>query len=158
MTPGIRQAKKAGIDYQIKEYAHDATAESYGGEAAAALGLSEDQVFKTLMAKSNDGKLAIAVVPVSGILDLKALAKAFGCKKMEMADPALAEKTSGYVVGGISPLGQKKRLPTFIDASAQVWAQIYVSAGRRGLEIALDPEDLRALTQARWAHIGKRAT
>lgn len=155
MTPGIRQAKKAGIQFEIKEYAHDAGAESYGGEAATALGLSEDLVFKTLMAKSNDGKLVIAVVPVSGILDLKALAKAFGCKKMEMADPALAEKTSGYVVGGISPLGQKKRLPTFIDASAQSLEIMHVSAGKRGLEIALSPDDLLSLTNGRWADIGK---
>lgn len=155
MTPGIRQAKSAGIQYEIKEYAHDAGAESYGGEAAAALGLSEDVVFKTLMARSNDGKLAVAVVPVSGILDLKALAKVFGCKKMEMADPALAEKTSGYVVGGISPLGQKKRLPTFIDSSAQSLDLIHVSAGKRGLEIALKPEDLLSLTQGKWAQIGK---
>lgn len=155
MTPGIRQAKKAGIRFEVKEYAHDANAESYGEEAAAALGLSTAQVFKTLMAKSNDGKLVIAVVPVSGILDLKALAKAFGCKKMEMAAPAVAEKTSGYVVGGISPLGQKKRLPTFIDASAQALEQIHVSAGKRGLEIALKPDDLLALTQGQWAPIGK---
>jgi len=157
MTPGIRQAKKAGIKFEIKEYAHDSSAESYGNEAAEALGLSPAQVFKTLMAQSNDGKLVVAVVPVSGSLDLKALAKAFGCKKMEMADPTLAEKSSGYVVGGISPLGQKKRLPTFVDSSAQGLPCIYVSAGKRGLEIALAPNDLLSLTQGKWAAIGRES-
>lgn len=155
MTPGIRQAKKAGIQFDVKEYQHDSNAESYGGEAAQALGLSEQLVFKTLMAQSNEGQLVVAVVPVSGSLDLKALAKAAGCKKMTMADPALAEKTSGYVVGGISPLGQKKRLPTFIDSSAQQLERIHVSAGKRGLEIALRPEDLRTLTNGKWAPVGK---
>lgn len=155
MTPGIRQARKAGIPYAIKEYQHDAASEAYGTEAAQMLGLDPTQVFKTLMAISNEGQLVVAIVPVSGTLDLKALAKAAGCKKMAMADPTLAEKTSGYVRGGISPLGQKKRLPTFIDSSAQALPHIHVSAGKRGLEIALAPADLQSLTQAKWARIGR---
>lgn len=156
MTPGIRQAEKAGISFEIKEYSHDASSASYGEEAAQALGLNSEEVFKTLLAQSNDGKLVVAVVPVSGTLDLKALAKAAGCKKMEMADPVKAEKTTGYVVGGISPLGQKKALPTFIDASAQSLDKIHVSAGKRGLEICLSPDDLLSLTRGRWASIGRQ--
>lgn len=155
MTPAIRLAKKMAIRFEVKEYQHDPNSGAYGEEAAKALGLSVTEVFKTLLAQSNEGKLVVAVVPVSGTLDLKALAKAAGCKKMEMANPALAEKTTGYVVGGISPLGQKKRLPTFIDQSAQALAQIYVSAGKRGLEIALAPQDLLNLTQGQWADIGR---
>lgn len=155
MTPGIRQAEKAGIPFKIKEYQHDPNSTSYGEEAANALGVPQTEVFKTLLAQSNDGKLVVAVVPVAGTLDLKALAKACGCKKMEMADPVKAEKTTGYVVGGISPLGQKKRLPTFIDNSAQALKTMHVSAGKRGLEISLQPEDLLQLTQGKWAPIGR---
>lgn len=155
MTPGIRQAEKAGIPFEIKEYQHDPNSASYGEEAANALGVPQTEVFKTLLAQSNDGKLVVAVVPVAGTLDLKALAKASGCKKMEMADPVKAEKTTGYVVGGISPLGQKKRLPTFIDSSAQDLETMHVSAGKRGLEISLQPEDLLKLTQGKWAPIGR---
>lgn len=155
MTPGIRQAEKAGIGFEIKEYNHEADNASYGEEAASALGLSTQEVFKTLLAQSPDGKLVVAVVPVSGSLDLKALAKAAGYKKMEMADPGKAEKTTGYVVGGISPLGQKKALPTFIDQSAQSLEKMHVSAGKRGLEICLKPEDLLRLTRGKWAAIGR---
>jgi len=155
MTPGIRQAKKAGIPFEIKEYQHDPNSQSYGEEAASALGVAQSEVFKTLLAQSNDGKLVVAIVPVAGSLDLKALAKASGCKKMEMADPIKAEKATGYVVGGISPLGQKKQLPTFIDRSAQDLTVIHVSAGKRGLEISLKPEDLLKLTRGKWASIGR---
>lgn len=155
MTPGIRQAKKAGIPFEIKEYQHDPNSQSYGEEAASALGVAQSEVFKTLLAQSNDGKLVVAIVPVAGTLDLKALSKASGCKKMEMADPIKAEKTTGYVVGGISPLGQKKQLPTFIDSSAQDLTVIHVSAGKRGLEISLKPEDLLKLTRGKWASIGR---
>ncbi len=155
MTPGIRQAKKAGIPFEIKEYQHDSNSQSYGEEAASALGVAQSEVFKTLLAQSNDGKLVVAIVPVAGTLDLKALAKASGCKKMEMANPIKAEKTTGYVVGGISPLGQKKQLPTFIDSSAQDLTVIHVSAGKRGLEISLKPEDLLKLTRGKWASIGR---
>lgn len=150
MTPAINTAKKAKIPYQVLEYQHDPAAESYGGEAAAVLGLDPAQVFKTLLVSLSGHKspLAVAILPVSHKLSLKAIAKAVGAKKAEMADPHLAEKTTGYVVGGISPLGQKKALPTVIDASAEALPLMHVSAGRRGLEIALSPQDLARLTRA----------
>ncbi|MAD47220.1 MAG: Cys-tRNA(Pro) deacylase [Oceanospirillaceae bacterium] len=150
MTPAINAAKKAKIAYDVLEYEHNPEAASYGGEAAQALGLNPDQVFKTLLVSLSGHKstLAVAVLPVSHQLSLKAIAKAVGAKKAEMADPHLAEKTTGYVVGGISPLGQKKALPTVIDASATGLDKIHVSAGRRGLEIALAPQDLATLTRA----------
>tara|TARA_B100001109_G_scaffold67935_1_gene55348 strand:- start:24589 stop:25062 length:474 start_codon:yes stop_codon:yes gene_type:complete len=150
VTPAINAAKKAKIAYDVLEYEHNPEAASYGGEAAQALGLNPDQVFKTLLVSLSGHKstLAVAVLPVSHQLSLKAIAKAVGAKKAEMADPHLAEKTTGYVVGGISPLGQKKALPTVIDASATGLDKIHVSAGRRGLEIALAPQDLATLTRA----------
>ena len=128
-------------------YDHDPAHPSYGEEAAEALGVSPDRVFKTLVADV-DGELTVAVVPVAGHLDLKALAAAVGGKRATMADPAAAERTTGYVRGGISPLGQRKRLRTVLDASASPTPTICVSAGRRGLEVELAPEDLASLTSA----------
>ena len=145
MTPAINQAKKAKIPFTVHEYDHDPSAASYGEEAAERLGLPPEQVFKTLVADCG-GELVVAVVPVSGKLDLKALAKLTGAKKAAMAEVKLVEKTTGYVVGGVSPLGQKKRLKTVIDESAQGFETIHVSAGRRGLEIELAPGDLAKLT------------
>ena len=155
MTPAINAAKKAKIAFKVLEYDHDPAAESYGEEAAQVLGLNPDQVFKTLLVSLSVHKsnLAVAVLPVSHKLSLKAIAKAVGAKKAEMADPKLAEKTTGYVVGGISPLGQKKALPTVIDASAEGLTRLHVSAGRRGLEIALAPADLATLTRASFSNI-----
>ena len=124
-------------------------------EAAEKLGLDPAQVFKTLLASSEKGELLVAVVPVVGSLDLKALAQAAGVKKAEMADPAAAQRATGYLLGGISPLGQKKRLRTFIDNSAQPFASIFVSAGRRGLEVELAAAVLAEHTQARFADIGR---
>lgn len=145
MTPATKQLDCMGIVYRTVGYDHDPGASSYGVEAAAALGLDPDTVFKTLLA-TVDGSLVVACVPVAGMLDLKALARAAGGKKAVMADSAMAEKTTGYVVGGISPLGQRKQLPTFIDELCEVLDEIHVSGGRRGLEIALGPADLvRAL-------------
>jgi Cys-tRNA(Pro)/Cys-tRNA(Cys) deacylase len=138
---------KQKITHTVHEYGHDPRAESYGAEAAAALGIDPARCFKTLIA-SVDGTLTVAVVPVTGSLDLKALAAAAGGKRAAMADPALAERTTGYVRGGISPLGQRKRLPTVIDASTCGYATIFVSGGRRGLEIELAPADLARLTAA----------
>ena len=153
-TPATVAATDAGITFTTHAYTHDPAAASYGEEAAEALGVSPDQVFKTLVADV-DGTLTVAVVPVSASLDLKALASATGGKRAAMADPAAAERTTGYVRGGISPLGQRKRLPTVLDASAGDHPTICVSAGRRGLEIELAPEDLAALTDAVTAPIAR---
>ena len=155
MTPAIAAAKKARITFSIHEYTHDPAAESYGLEAAEKLGLDPARVFKTLVAAVGERDLAVAVVPVSRQLDLKLLARALGVKKAEMAAVKAVERATGYVVGGVSPLGQKKRLATVIDASAQAHQTLFVSAGRRGLEIELAPADLAALTGARFAAIAK---
>jgi Cys-tRNA(Pro)/Cys-tRNA(Cys) deacylase len=155
MTPAINQAKKAKVAFHIHEYAHDPAAESYGLEAAEKLGVDPARVFKTLVTEVGPKDLVVAVLPVSRQLDLKLLAKAVGAKKIAMAEVKLVERTTGYVVGGVSPLGQKKRLPTVIDASAEALDTMYVSAGRRGLEIELSPADLAALTGASFADIAR---
>ncbi|MFI1565943.1 Cys-tRNA(Pro) deacylase [Streptomyces sp. NPDC020490] len=153
-TPATVALAAAGVPYTVHSYDHDPSAASYGQEAAEAMGVSPERVFKTLVADV-DGRLTVAVVPVAGQLDLKALASAVGGKRAAMADPALAERTTGYVRGGISPLGQRKKLPTVLDASAHGHATICVSAGRRGLEIELSPADLAGLTEAVVAPIGR---
>ncbi|MFF1509920.1 Cys-tRNA(Pro) deacylase [Streptomyces sp. NPDC058326] len=153
-TPATVALTAAGTDFTLHAYEHDPASPSYGEEAAEALGVSPDRVFKTLVADV-DGELTVAVVPVAGQLDLKALASAVGGKRAAMADPAAAERTTGYVRGGISPLGQRKRLRTVIDASASEHVSICVSAGRRGLEVELSPADLAALTSAVVAPIGR---
>lgn len=157
MTPAINAAKKAKISYQTHEYQHDPAAASYGHEAAELLGIEETRVFKTLLVELNgdNRKLAVAVVPVSGQLDLKAMASALKAKKVAMANPQDAERATGYVVGGISPLGQKKRLPLVLDASASAFDSIFVSAGRRGLEIELAADDLLKLSLGLYAPIGR---
>ncbi|MEX3107332.1 Cys-tRNA(Pro) deacylase [Streptomyces sp. V2] len=153
-TPATVALTAAGVAYTVHSYDHDPAHPSYGEEAAEAMGVSPERVFKTLVADV-DGALTVAVVPVAGTLDLKALATAVGGKKAAMADPALAERTTGYVRGGISPLGQRKRLPTVLDASADAHPTICVSAGRRGLEVELSPGDLATLTRAVLAPIGR---
>lgn len=153
-TPATVALTAAGVPYTVHSYDHDPASASYGEEAAEALGVAPERVFKTLVADV-DGTLTVAVVPVAGTLDLKALASAVGGKKAAMADPALAERTTGYVRGGISPLGQRKKLPTVLDASADGHPTICVSAGRRGLEVELAPGDLAALTGAVVAPIGR---
>ncbi|MFI9610194.1 Cys-tRNA(Pro) deacylase [Streptomyces sp. NPDC052023] len=153
-TPATVALTAAGVDFTIHSYDHDPAHPSYGEEAAQAMGVSPDRVFKTLVADV-DGTLTVAVVPVAGTLDLKALASAVGGKKAAMADPALAERTTGYVRGGISPLGQRKKLPTVLDATAAGHATICVSAGRRGLEVELSPQDLAELTAATLAPVGR---
>lgn len=155
MTPAVEAAKAAGIAYEVVDYVHDPRAESYGLEAAEALGLEPERVFKTLLVKLDDGRLAVGIVPVSARLDLKSLAAALGARKATMADPAEAQRATGYVLGGISPLGQKRRLPTVIDETAILCETLYVSAGRRGLEIALAPDDLALLTAAQFADIAR---
>lgn len=148
MTPAVRAARAAGIWFELREYPHDEREESYGLEAAAALGLPPEQVLKTLVVNLDQHRLAVALVPVGKTLDLKALADATGAKRAAMADAAVAERATGYTVGGISPLGQRKCLPTVIDASVLQHPQVYVSGGRRGLELALRPVDLLALCRA----------
>ena len=154
-TPATIALARAGVAHTLHPYTHHPSSTSYGEEAADALGVSASRVFKTLLADV-DGKLVVAVVPVSGSLDLKALADAVGGKRAAMADVALAERATGFVAGGISPLGQRKKLPTVIDASALDFATIYVSGGRRGLDVELAPSDLVSLTSATTAAIGKR--
>lgn len=155
MTPGIDAARRAGIAHTIHSYEHDKTAASYGEEAADKLGLSPARVFKTLLAQLDNRELVVAVVPVARQLNLKQLATALQARAAEMARPADAERATGYVVGGISPLGQKKRLRTVIDVSAREHATIYVSAGRRGLEIELAADDLVQLTRGLFAAIAR---
>ncbi len=155
MTPAIELLKKSQVPHEVLSYHHDPKAASYGLEAAEKLGLAPETVFKTLLAASEKQELLVAIVPVAGTLDLKALAQAAGVKKLEMAKPDQAQRSTGYLVGGISPLGQKKRLRTFIDDSAAALPSIHVSAGRRGLEVALAPADLARLLDAPFVPIGK---
>ncbi len=155
MTPAINLLKKHGIAHSVLSYPHDPDADSYGGEAVQQLGLDPAQVFKTLLASTEKHELLVAIVPVSGTLDLKALAEAAGCRKCEMAPLEQAQRATGYLVGGISPLAQKKKHRTFLDASAQALATLHVSAGRRGLEVAVAPADLLRLTDGRYAAIGR---
>ncbi len=155
MTPAVDAARQAGVHCQVLEYRHDPAAESFGLEAAEALGVDPPTVFKTLIASLSSGDLVVAVIPVVTRLDLKALAAASGAKKAVMADSKVAERATGYVIGGISPLGQRRRLSTVVDESALTHLQIYVSGGRRGLEIALQPQDLVTLTNATLGRIGR---
>jgi Cys-tRNA(Pro)/Cys-tRNA(Cys) deacylase len=154
MTPAINAAKKAKIKYTVHEYEHDPAASSFGIEAAEKLGVPPERVFKTLVVESGDG-LAVAVVPVMLKLDLKAMAKALKTKKAAMAEVKAVERSTGYVVGGVSPLGQKKRLPTVLDATAQDYGTIFVSGGKRGLDIELSPADLATLTRASFAPVAR---
>ncbi|MBD1574998.1 MULTISPECIES: Cys-tRNA(Pro) deacylase [Vibrio] len=151
MTPAINLAKKKKIAHSVHQYKHEPSAASYGLEAAEALGQDPAQVFKTLLFCLNGEakNLAVAIIPVENKLNLKLAAKAAGGKKAEMANPDIAQTVTGYVVGGISPLGQKKALPTFIHSSAQGFDTICVSAGKRGLEIELAPQDLANLTRGK---------
>ena len=149
-TPAIAAATRAGVAFTVHEYRHDPRAESYGLEAVEKLGLDAARVFKTLVADV-DGELTVAVVPVEAQLDLRALGK-----RTRMAEAAAAERATGYVAGGISPLGQRRALPTVVDLSALDHETIHVSAGRRGLELELAPTDLVELTAARVAPIARR--
>ncbi len=152
MTPAINAAKKAKISFKIHEYEHDPACASYGLEAAEKLGIDPGLVFKTLVADLG-GELVVAVIPVESMLSLKLLARACGAKKAAMADKGLVERTTGYVLGGVSPLGQKKRLRTILDSTAESLPAIHVSAGRRGLEIEIAPRDLLALTRGMFADL-----
>ena len=157
MTPAIIVAKRAKIIHKVHEYLHDPSSESYGMEAAEKLGVPEVRVFKTLVVSLDGKDLAVGVVPVSSMLDMKLMAKAAGAKKASMAAKSDVERATGYVLGGVSPLAQKKRLKTYIDSSAGSHLTVFVSAGRRGLQIELSPNDLKALTNGVYAEISQRA-
>jgi Cys-tRNA(Pro)/Cys-tRNA(Cys) deacylase len=164
-TPATAALTRAGITFSVHAYEHDPAASSYGLEAADALGLDPDRVYKTLLASvdgstgttasTGSGRLVVGIVPVSGQLDLKALAAAVGAKRAVMANPADAERATGYVVGGISPIAQKKALPTVLDVSATGYPTVYVSGGRRGMDLELSPADLVAVTRATVAPIAR---
>lgn len=153
-TPATTALTRLGLAFRVHPYDHDPAAASYGLEAAAALAVPPAQVFKTLLVEGDQG-LAVGVVPVDRQLDLKAVAVALGVKKVAMAQPADAERSSGMVVGGISPIGQKRQLPTVVDASALDFDTVYVSGGRRGLDLSLRPTDLVTATDARVASIAR---
>lgn len=154
MTPATKSLDRAGVDYRVHPYEHDDAAESFGLEAAEALGVDPTCVFKTLMAVlAGSGELVVAIVPVHKKLALKALASAAGAKKAAMADVSAAERSSGYVAGGISPFGQRATRRTFVDSSVLSFDEVYVSGGRRGLDLSLAPDDLVAVTDATVADI-----
>ena len=153
MTPAINLLKKQRIAQTVHSYAHDPRAASYGLEASEKLGLAPQRVFKTLLASTETAELLVAILPVHAQLNLKALATCAGVKKVEMADPQRAQRSTGYLVGGISALAQKKALRTFLHSSAQELGSLYISAGRRGLEVELAADDLLRLTQGRYAEI-----
>jgi Cys-tRNA(Pro)/Cys-tRNA(Cys) deacylase len=155
MTPAINCAKKAKIEYTLHQYDHDSGNASYGPEAAEKLGVLPERVFKTLVVKLDATQLVVAILPVNSMLSMKNVVKACGGRKAEMADKVEVQRSSGYVLGGVSPLGQKKSLKTVIDQSAQQYPTIYVSGGRRGLEIELNALDLQTLTLATFAPLSQ---
>jgi len=157
MTPGINAARRKNIVHGVHEYSHDESSESYGSEAAEKLGVPEGRVFKTLVVCLDGKELVVGVVPVSSMLSMKLIAKVAGAKKAAMAGKPDVERSTGYVLGGVSPLGQKKRLRTIIDSSVTNYATVYVSAGRRGLEIEMSPDDLKQLTNGALAEICQQA-
>ena len=153
-TPATALLARQKVAFELHPYEHDPRSGSYGAEAAEALGVPPGRVFKTLVV-GVDGRLAVGVVPVAGSLDLKAMAAALGGKRAAMAEPAAAERATGYVTGGISPLGHRSRLPVVVDSSARNWDTVYVSAGRRGLEVELAPADLVTVVGATVAPIAR---
>jgi Cys-tRNA(Pro)/Cys-tRNA(Cys) deacylase len=153
MTPAIKLLENHAIAHTVHSYEHKQNTASYGNEAVSALGLDSTRVFKTLVVELSNGDLAVGVVPVSGQLSMKSIARACGSKKAAMAEPAAVERATAYVLGGVSPLGQKQSLKTVIDESSQNFDSIFVSAGKRGLEIELAPTDLLALTRGDFANI-----
>lgn len=153
MTPAIELLKKQKIPFEVLSYDHDAGNSQYGLEAVEKLNLDSGQVYKTLVLETHERQLIVAVTPVSQQVNLKQLAKLCGAKKVAMAAPQKVQASTGYILGGVSPLGQKKRLATFIHSSASLFDTIYVSAGKRGLEIALSPTNLAALTSAKFGDL-----
>lgn len=153
MTPAVKQLKQKKITFALHHYQHNASAQSFGDEVVNKLALNSQQVFKTLVVSDENAKLCVAIVPVDKKLNLKSMAKALKVKKIKMAEAKLVEVSTGYVLGGVSPLGQKKRLATVIDSSAQAFEHIFISGGKRGLEIELVASDLAQLTNATFDHI-----
>lgn len=153
MTPAVKLLDKLKITYQLHQYHHDESASSYGLEAAEKLSVDSRQIFKTLVVETEAHALAVGIVPVEMQLNLKAMAKALGCKKLTMADPKKVQSTTGYVLGGVSPLGQKRRLKTVIDDGAQKFSSMFISGGKRGLEIELAPADLAKVLGANFVAI-----
>ena len=153
MTPATVQLDKAGVAYETVEYDHDPDTGDYGQEAVDALGVDGSLVFKTLVAELDSAELVVAVLPVLCLLDLKALARAAGAKKAAMATPTVAERRTGYVVGGISPFGQRQRQRTFVDESALLYDRIHVSGGRRGLEVVVAPAAFETVLDATFADL-----
>lgn len=150
MTPAINEVRKAKISYKLHKYAHDPTSTAYGEEAAQKLGVSQARLFKTLVVSSDKNELSVAILPVASKLNLKLFAKACGSKNAALADRKIAERTTGYVVGGISPIGQKKTLLTIIHDTIKEFDTVFVSAGKRGVQIELAPDDLARLTQGKY--------
>jgi Cys-tRNA(Pro)/Cys-tRNA(Cys) deacylase len=155
LTPAVNSAKKAKIKFSVHQYEHDSGHASFGLEAAEKLAIAAERVFKTLVVKLDAKQLIVAILPVNSMLNMKHVAKACGGRKAEMADKAEVQRSTGYVLGGVSPLGQKKSLITVIDQSAQHYSTIYVSGGRRGLEIELASTDLQTLTRAMFAPLSQ---
>ncbi|MBM9519602.1 Cys-tRNA(Pro) deacylase [Desulforhopalus vacuolatus] len=153
MTPAVKTAQKKKIKYTLHEYQHDASTDSYGMEAAEKLGVAPERVFKTLVVSLDKKSLAVCIIPVNAMLSMKKAAKAAGAKKAAMAKPDEVQRSTGYVLGGVSPLGQKKRLPTFLDISAQVAETVFVSAGRRGMDLELKPQALLEATGGSFADL-----
>ena len=154
-TPATAALAAAGIAFTPVEYIHHDDSTDFGAEAARETGLDPAVIFKTLVVTTGPRQLAVGIVPVAGRLDLKAIATSLGAKKAELADPKVAERSSGYVVGGLSPIGQRTPLPTVIDASAEALDVMYVSGGKRGLQLGIAPADLAAATHATFAPIGR---
>jgi len=152
MTPCIKLLKKKKIPYTLHKYNHNTGTQNYGEEVVGKLGLDAKSVFKTLVVLADD-TLVVAIVPVSSMLNMKLCAKAMGAKKAKMAEASVVEKSTGYILGGVSPIGQKKRLTTLIDSSANLLDTLYVSAGKRGLEVALKPNDLLMITEGKFVNL-----
>ena len=152
MTPAIRELERLGVPFTMHEYEHGSSGRDFGIEAAELLGLDARQVFKTLVVTTDRGE-ATAIVPVSGRLGLKALGRALGAKRVAMCDPAIAERITGFVRGGVSPFGQKQRLPTVVDETAVLFDTIYVSGGKRGVDLGVAPDDLVSVLDAIVADI-----
>lgn len=153
MTPAVKQCQKYQIPFTLHQYHHDENSASYGLEAAEKLFVASERIFKTLVVETENKTLAVAILPVTHQLNLKNMAKSLQCKKVTMAEPKRVQNTTGYVLGGVSPLGQKRRLPTIIDSSSQRLDTLFISGGKRGLEIELSCENLHQLTQAQFAQI-----